>query len=87
LTPLAHPNAITKVHYILSAKDQEKAYHEMMEGKPAPAGAEYSKEVQAQAAEYLSLAKSLGIDGTPTFYINDQQIVGADMEKIKELLK
>lgn len=87
LTPLAHPNAITKVHYILSAKDQEKAYHEMMEGKPVPAGAEYSKEVKAQAAEHLELARALGVDGTPTFYINGQQVVGADMEKINGLLK
>ena len=88
LTPLAHPNAITKVHYVLSAKDQEKAYHEMMEGKPVPASpADYSKEVKAQAAEHLDLARALGVDGTPTFYINGQQIVGADMERIKELLK
>lgn len=87
LTPMAHPNAITKVHYVLSAKDQEKAYHEMMEGKPVPAGAEYSKEVKAQAAEHMELARTLGIDGTPTFYINGQQVVGANMEKIKELLK
>jgi len=88
LTPMAHPNAITKVYYILSSKDQEKAYHEMMEGKPVPTPApEYSKEVKAQAAEYMDYARSLGIEGTPTFYINGQQVVGADMEKIKGLLK
>jgi len=87
LTPMAHPNAITKVYYVLSSKDQEKAYHEMMEGKPVPANAEYSKEIKAQADEYMDLARSLGIDGTPTFYINGQQIVGANMEKIDELLK
>lgn len=87
LTPMAHPNAITKVHYVLSSKDQEKAYHEMMEGKPVPAAAEYSKEVKAQAAEYMDLARSLGINGTPTFYINGQQVVGADMDKINGLLK
>jgi len=88
LTPMAHPNAITKVHYVLSSKDQEKAYHEMMEGKPVPASStEYSKEVKAQAAEYMDFARSLGIDGTPTFYINGQQVVGADMEKINGLLK
>jgi len=88
LTPMAHPNAITKVHYILSSKDQEKAYHEMMEGKPVPASStEYSKEVKDQAAEYMDFARSLGIDGTPTFYINGQQVVGADMEKINGLLK
>ena len=85
---MAHPNAITKVHYILSSKDQEKAYHEMMEGKPVPSGSsEYSKEVKAQAAEYMDLARSLGINGTPTFYINNQQVVGADMDKINGLLK
>lgn len=88
LAPMAHPNAITKVHYILGSKDQESAYHEMMAGKPLPApAAEYSKEIKAQAAEHMDLARSLAIDGTPTFYINGQQVVGADMEKINELLK
>jgi thiol:disulfide interchange protein DsbC len=88
LTPLAHPNAITKVHYILSSKDQEKAYHDMMEGKPVPASStEYSKAVKDQAEEFMSLAKSLAIDGTPTFFINGQQVVGADMDRINTLLK
>lgn len=88
LTPLAHPNAINKVHYILAAQDQEKAYHEMMEGKPLPdAAVEYSKEIKDQAQEFLDLAKSLAIDGTPTFFINDQMVVGADMERIESLLK
>jgi thiol:disulfide interchange protein DsbC len=88
LAPMAHPNAITKVHYILSAKDQEKAYHEMMEGKPVPASStEYTKEIKDQAAQHMEFARSLGIDGTPTFFINGQQVVGADMEKINSLLK
>lgn len=88
LAPMAHPNAITKVYYILASKDQEKAYHEMMEGKPLPSPAtEYSKEIKALAAEHTDLARSLAVDGTPTFFINGQQVVGADMEKINELLK
>ncbi|NJD91045.1 MAG: DsbC family protein [Geobacter sp.] len=88
LTPLAHPNAINKVHYILSAKDQEAAYHEMMAGKPLPdPKASFSMEVKVKAQEYLSIARSMGIDGTPTFFINGQQVVGADMEKIDALLK
>ena len=88
LTPLAHPNAITKVHYILSAKDQEAAYHEMMAGKPLPdPKASFSMEVKVQAQEYLNIARSMGIDGTPTFFINGQQVVGADMEKVEALLK
>jgi len=88
LTPLAHPNAITKVHYILSSKDQEKAYHDMMEGKPVTASSkEYSKAVKDQAEEFMSIAKSLAIDGTPTFFINGQQVVGADIDRINSLLK
>lgn len=91
LTPLAHPAAISKVHYILSfqsPKNREWAYHEMMEGKPVPTpAAEYSKAVKDQAEEYLSIARSLAIDGTPTFFISGQQVVGADMDRINELLK
>lgn len=88
LTPLAHPNAITKVHYILSAKDQEAAYHEMMAGKPLPdPKASFTMEVKVKAQEYMNIARSMGIDGTPTFFINGQQVVGADMEKIDALLK
>ena len=88
LTPLAHPNAINKVYYILAAKDQEKAYHEMMDGKPLPASAgDYGKEIKELADEYMSLARSLAIDGTPTFFINDQMVVGADLERIDSLLK
>jgi thiol:disulfide interchange protein DsbC len=88
LTPLAHPQAVTKVYYILSAADQEKAYHEMMDGKPLPEGTkEYSPEVKAKAEEYMNLARSLAIEGTPTFFIGGQQVVGADMQKIENLLK
>lgn len=88
LTPLAHPNAINKVHYILSAKDQEAAYHEMMSGKPLPdPKAAFSADVKAIADEYMSLARTMGIDGTPSFFINGQQVIGADMDKIDNLLK
>jgi thiol:disulfide interchange protein DsbC len=88
LTPLAHPNAITKVQYVLSSKDQEQAYHDMMAGKPLPdPKAEFSKEVKAQAEEYMGLARTMGIEGTPTFFINGQQVVGADLERIETLLK
>ncbi len=88
LTPLAHPNAITKVYYILSAKDKEAAYHEMMAGKPLPATTvEYSKEIKDLASQHMEFARMLGIDGTPSFFINGQQVVGADLERINTLLK
>jgi thiol:disulfide interchange protein DsbC len=87
-TPLAHPNAITKVYYILNSKDKEKAYHDMMEGKPLPnPTAEPGKEIKALAEEHMQLGRSMAVDGTPTFFINGQQVVGADMERIDSLLK
>jgi thiol:disulfide interchange protein DsbC len=88
LTPLAHPNAITKVYYILNAKDKEKAYHDMMAGKPLPTPSEeYGKEIKDLASQHMDFARMLGIDGTPSFFINGQQVVGADMERIDNLLK
>ncbi len=86
-TPLAHPGAITKVYYILAAADKVKAYQEMFEGKSAvePAGG-YSETVKKLAQEHLSLGRTAGVTGTPTFYINGKLIVGADFQQIGALL-
>jgi thiol:disulfide interchange protein DsbC len=85
--PFAHPGAITKVYYILNADDRAKAYREMFEGKSAeqPA-AGYSDSVKKLAQEHLDLAKSVGVSGTPTFFINGKQVVGADFQKLGKLL-
>jgi len=87
-SPIAHPNAITKVQYILGAKDRKQAYADMMAGKPIPSTATApSQEIIDLAAAHLELAKSLGIEGTPTFFINGQEVIGADMDRINALLK
>jgi len=85
--PFAHPGAITKVYYILNADDKEKAYREMFEGKSAeqPA-AGYSDSIKKLAQEHLDLARSVGVSGTPTFFINGKQVVGADFQKLEKLL-
>jgi thiol:disulfide interchange protein DsbC len=86
--PLAHPAAISKIHYILNVADKGKAYEEMMQGKSPtePAGG-YGDTIKALAQEHLSLARKVGVTGTPTFFINGKQVVGADSAKIDELLK
>ncbi|HTP66265.1 MAG TPA: DsbC family protein [Geobacteraceae bacterium] len=86
-TPLAHPGAITKVYYILAAKDREKAYHEMFEGKSAaePAGG-YSEATKKLAQEHLEIGKSAGVTGTPTFFINGTLVVGADFQQLDKIL-
>lgn len=85
--PFAHPQAITKIHHILNAKDKGAAYEEMMSGKPSPAGESYSEAIKSLAQEHISLAKKVGVQGTPTFFVNGQEVVGADEKKINEILK
>jgi thiol:disulfide interchange protein DsbC len=86
--PLAHPAAITKIQYILSAADKEKAYSEMFEGKnPVEPATGYSEAVKKLAQEHLSLARSVGVTGTPTYFINGKLVVGADFQQIEKLLK
>ena len=87
-SPFAHPAAINKIHYILNAEDKTKAYHEMFEGgNPVPPAAGYSDAVKKLAQEHMNLARSVGVSGTPTFFINGKQVVGADIQQIEQLLK
>lgn len=86
-SPFAHPAAITKVYYILNAGDKQKAYNEMFEGRKAvEPSTGYSEAVKKLAQEHLNLARSAGVSGTPTFFINGKLVVGADMQQIDKLL-
>lgn len=86
--PIAHPGAITKVEYVLGAENKVEAYDAMMMGQEIPAKAKPSTEaIKALAQEHLAIARKIGIQGTPTFYINDQQVVGNDTKRFDELLK
>ncbi len=86
--PLAHPAAIKKIEYILSAENKAEAYDAMMMGEEIPPLAKpASEEVKKLAQEHLALARKVGIQGTPTFFVNGQQVIGADTKKLDELLK
>jgi len=86
--PLAHPGAMPKIQFILNAEDKPKAYSEMMAGTGAvPANAVFPDVVKALAQEHMNLAKSVGVTGTPTLFIGGKQVVGADFQKIDQLLQ
>ena len=86
--PLAHPAAITKIEYILGADNKAAAYDAMMLGQEIPASAKPATgAVKAVAQEHMVWAKKMGIQGTPTFFIKGEQVVGADTKKIEQLLK
>ena len=88
LTPMAHPQAIKKVYYMLAAKDKEKAYKEMMLGTTQPKPQEnYSKEIMALAQEHMELGKKMGVQGTPTMFVGGKQVVGANIPELEQLLK
>ena len=86
--PIAHPAAINKIHYILGAADKPHAYEEMMGGRDIPPTAPVvGAEIISLARDHLSLARKIGVRGTPTFFINGHTVVGADIEKLEQLLK
>ena len=86
--PLAHPAAINKIQYILGAEDKARVYDEMMHGMEIPKSAPAVKDdIKALAQEHMALAKKMGVQGTPTFFISGQQVVGADTNRIEQLLK
>ena len=46
-----------------------------------------SMSVQKHVADSKSLARTLGIDGTPNFMIGDQQVAGADTEAVEDYIQ
>ena len=84
--PFAHPAAAAKIETVLASKDRAAAYEDAMAGKTL-ANVPVSEEIKALAKEQMELAKKVGVSGTPTFFINGTQVVGADLKKIEELLK
>jgi thiol:disulfide interchange protein DsbC len=87
-SPFAHPQAAGKIHYILAAADKEKAYKEMMlsANPPQPKG-DYSEAVKSLAQEHMALAQKLKVQGTPTMFVGEKQVVGADIPQLEQLLK
>lgn len=80
-----HPNVTEKARYILSAEDPILAYEEAMGGRfdtePVPAFKD-----NGLLDEHLEIARKVGLNGTPKFWINGQFVSGNNLEAIKKLL-
>jgi thiol:disulfide interchange protein DsbC len=87
LMPLKmHPQARTKSQYILSAKDPQTAYEEVFTGKfdeaPLPPFKDNGwLDRQSKAIE------PLGVNSTPTYWVNGKYISGSNLRVISDLLK
>lgn len=81
-----HPDAEKKVRYILSQKDREKAFREVvsgaLDGKPAPE----SVHKDTMLEEMEQIAKSIGVRGTPALWVDGIAVNGADIPRITALL-
>jgi thiol:disulfide interchange protein DsbC len=61
----------------------------MMENKAPsqPHQGGYGEAIKSLAQEHLNLARKVGVQGTPTFFIGGTQVVGADVGQLERLLK
>ncbi|MDD3295065.1 MAG: DsbC family protein [Geobacteraceae bacterium] len=83
-----HPDAPRKVAYILSAKDQASALKEVFSGQldnKTSAGPQ-STETMKQVEELVTIARTLGVRGTPNLWVNGTFVGGADIAQIASLL-
>jgi thiol:disulfide interchange protein DsbC len=91
MRPLAqlHPKAAEKSIFILSSSDPERDYYDIMAGK-------YDKEDLSKAgspaaserlASHGRIAEKIGIQGTPTFWIDGKIVAGANFRLMDALLK
>jgi thiol:disulfide interchange protein DsbC len=81
-----HPEAEKKAQYILSQKDREQAFREIIsgafDGKPLPEPAHKNEMLE----EMDQVAKSVGVRGTPALWIDGIAVNGADIPRITALL-
>ena len=85
-----HPKAEGKVLYILCAADRVKAYSEAMTGDLDKGDFKICDDAKAKELleTHKNLASTMGISGTPFFFIDGKTAVfGADIPKLEKLLQ
>lgn len=85
-----HPNAEKKAKFILCSKDTEKTYKEVYSGKYDKEDVVIPKDCEETSSKMLkemeAIAASVGVTGTPLFYIEGQKVMGANIPEIEKIL-
>jgi thiol:disulfide interchange protein DsbC len=84
-----HPQAEVKAKYVLDAEDKAKAYQEVMSGaldKKDWSQYKPSEAANTRLSEQTAIAGKLGINSTPTFWIDGQYVGGADIRMFNQIL-
>lgn len=84
-----HKQAPAKARHILCSEDRPSALAEVMEGKWDGRESEATSCDAGKKLldEHMEVAKTLGVRGTPAFWINGVPVNGANIPKIKKLLE
>jgi thiol:disulfide interchange protein DsbC len=79
-----HPDAAQKSAFVLSAKDRAAAYQDVMAGKydkaPIP-----EFEDNKLLEDHLRLTQQVGVRSTPQFWIDGENVQGADIPELERL--
>ncbi len=83
-----HPKSSAKAKEILCAKNKPKAYTEAMAGKLDSADLKGcdNKKIDEILNDFKNAATALGVTGTPVLWVDNKQVVGADLRKLETLL-
>jgi thiol:disulfide interchange protein DsbC len=83
-----HPEAEKKAMYILCSDTPVEAYEEVYQGKFDGKDISLPSECSGREIldEHIRIAQSLGVRGTPVFWINGKRISGADIPRIEKIL-
>lgn len=84
-----HPHSVEHVKYILSKNSSEAyedAYKGKLDGKDVSLSADEDKRVSALLDEHIQMAKKMGLQGTPAFWINGNFVAGANIKMIEKYL-
>lgn len=80
-----HKNAMEKARFILSSTDPAKTYEEVMAGQYDKTKLPEFKD-NGKAAEQKAIGEKFGIRSTPVYFVNGQQVNGANTEALDKLL-
>ncbi|MDD2735429.1 MAG: DsbC family protein [Desulfuromonadaceae bacterium] len=87
-SPIKAPGSITKIQFILGAKDKVRAYDSIMLAHEIPETSEPATEAtQSLSLEHVALSEKVGIRITPTIFIDGRLVTGTDPRKLDELLR
>ena len=89
--PQLHPDSEKKSKYILCSADKTKAYKEVMQGSLDNGKYDILPICVSQAGDmlkdHLAMGTTMGIKGTPAFFVNGTFVNGANIPLLEKTLK